>query len=546
MSGSRIRTLAVLAGREHDYEGFARPLLRSLELTHHVDLETASEVPSSLGEAKVLIAASDVAISEAVAARLDDFVRAGGGLVLLHGTLAAWSAQPAIAELASWRPGGPGPVTELVLRMAKEHPLTESLPAELRLEDELYLSEGPPAADEVLVRASWRFTDQVVAYARNHGEGRFIHIGLGHTAAAYQQPDLQRLVHRAVLDAARVRPGPAVGVGLLGYGAIAHLHAASIAAVPRLQLRAVADLSAERRNAAQRELGIAAHASLREMVRDPEIDLVVVGTPPSAHTEPVIEALAAGKHVVCEKPFAISVDEVDRMMDAALAHERVLTVFQSRRWDPDFLALKDTILSGRIGELFYMESFIGGYSHPCDYWHSHEPISGGTIYDWGSHYFDWMLQLFEGAVTGVSAAGHKRVWHDVTNADQVRVDITFAGGEQAGFMQSDIASALKPKWYVLGTKGAVVGEWRIEDGHPPADFPARLTVSRPADGGGVHEERLALPAKDDHGFYRNLADHLAWDEPLAVRPEEARRTVAVMEAATQSIAGGGLRLDTHI
>jgi len=284
----------------------------------------------------------------------------------------------------------------------------------------------------------------------------------------------------------------------------------------------------------------------------------VVGTPPSAHAGPVIEALSAGKHVVCEKPFAIRVEEVDRMMDAAAAHQRVLTVYQSRRWDPDFIALRDTVASGGIGDLFYIESFIGGYSHPCDYWHSHEPISGGTIYDWGSHYFDWVLQLFGGQVTAVSAVAHKRVWHDVTNADQVRVDLTFGDGAQASFMQSDIAAALKPKWYLLGTRGAIVGEWRhetivtrggsgelVEDRPAPADLPAQVVVSRPA-AGGLSEERLALPVRDDHGFYRNLADHLAWDEKLAVTPSEARRTVAVMEAATESIAHDGARLEVHI
>jgi len=62
----------------------------------------------------------------------------------------------------------------------------------------------------------------------------------------------------------------------------------------------------------------------------------------------------------------------------------------------------------------------------------------------------------------------------------------------------------------------------------------------------MSEERLALPPRDEHGFYRNLADHLAWDEKLAVTPSEARRTVAVMEAATESIARGGARLEVHI
>ena len=232
------------------------------------------------------------------------------------------------------------------------------------------------------------------------------------------------------------------------------------------------------------------------------------------------------------------------MIDEASIGERMLTVFQSRRWDPDFVALRNVVRSGGIGDLFYMESFIGGYSHPCGYWHSHEPISGGTIYDWGSHYFDWILQLFTDPVKSIAANAHKRVWHDVTNSDQVRVDLTFANGAQAGFLQSDIAGAMKPKWYLLGTRGAVVGEWRDEP--VPADFPARVKVLRPADGGGSHEETLSLAPRDDDGFYRNLADHLAWDEALAVTSAEARRTVAVMETAARSIARGGAQIEVDI
>src|SRR5258708_39083054 len=121
------------------------------------------------------------------------------------------------------------------------------------------------------------------------------------------------------------------------------------------------------------------------MFDDPDIGVVVVGPPRVAHAGSVIAALAAGKHVVCEKPFALRVDEVDRMTDEAAASDRVLTVYQSRRWDPDYVAMRDVIRSGGIGEPFYMESFIGGYSHPCDYCRSHEPISAGTIYNSGSH-----------------------------------------------------------------------------------------------------------------------------------------------------------------
>jgi hypothetical protein len=88
-----------------------------------------------------------------------------------------------------------------------------------------------------------------------------------------------------------------------------------------------------------------------------------------------------------------------------------------------------------------------------------------------------------------------------------------------------------------------VGDWQAEP--VPADFPARVTVFRPTPG-GTNEELLALALRDDHGFYRNLADHLAWDEALAVTPEQARRTVAVMEAATHSIARGGEQIEVEI
>ncbi|HEY4914854.1 MAG TPA: Gfo/Idh/MocA family oxidoreductase [Candidatus Dormibacteraeota bacterium] len=544
----RIPVVVLLAGTRHDYLHLARPLLRSLEATHHFAVEVVTETEGlPLHGAKVLLAASDHALHAGQAVQLTDFVRAGGGLVLLHGTLAAWVEGGELSELARWAPSGPGPLTELVIRPDPSNSVTSRLAgssgAELKVHDELYFSEGPPADAAVLLRASWRFTDQVVAYERRVGEGHFVHLGLGHDPSTYELEGFQKLVQRTLMFVAGREAAAPVGVGLIGYGAIAQAHAASITATPGLRLAGVCDISEERRAQAARDWSVRTHARTEQLLEDSEVGLVVVGTPPSIHSDSVMAALRAGKHVVCEKPFALRVEEVDRMIDAAAARDLVLTVFQSRRWDPDYLALRDVVRSGRIGEAFYMESFIGGHDHPCDFWHSHEPISGGTIYDWGSHYFDWILQLFPNPVRTVSAHAHKLVWHDVTNSDQVRVDLSFAGGAQASFLQSDIAAARKPKWYVLGTQGAVVGEWRAEP--VPADFPARVKVFRPT-AGGSNEELLALAPRDDHGFYRNLADHLAWDEALAVTPEQARRTVAVMEAASHSIARGGAQIEVDI
>ncbi len=488
---------------------------------------------------QVVVAATDRPINEEQANLVRDFVGRGGGLVMVGPTLAAWSSSEAIRELAGWVPSGPAPRTELIVRPDPNHPVTQRLDPEWKIRDKLYLAEGPPLDASILLRTSWRYTEQVVGYERRFGEGRVVYLGLQNDGS----PTFEKLIGRLVLFAAGRAAAPPVGVGLVGYGAIGRDHAASITATSGLRLAGVCDISPQRREAAARDWSVRVHAHQDEMLNDPDVGLVVVGTPPSAHADPVLAALDAGKHVVCEKPFGLHVEEVDRMMDAAASHGLVLTVFQSRRWDPDYIALREVAASGGIGEPFYMESFIGGHGHPCDFWHSHEPISGGTIYDWGSHYFDWILQLFPDTVQTVAADAHKRVWHDVTNADQVRVDLTFAGGAQAMFLQSEIAAARKPKWYLLGTTGALVAEWRDEP--VPADHPARIKVFRAA-GEGAHEEVLSLPRRDEHGFYRNLADHLAWGEPLAVTPEEARRTVAVMEAATRSIARGGAQLKVEI
>lgn len=555
--------LALLAGGTHDYLRMARPLLRALEDTKHFQIEVATDPANFdmrvIRGREVLIAASDHHLQPKQAALLTDFVGRGGGLVLLHGTLATWAENGDLADLARWAPTGPAPLTELIVHPDPNHPITQRLGSDMKFTDELYLSEGPPSDVSVILRTSWQFTDQVVAYEAAFGAGRFVHLGLGHEPSTYEDASFQKLLHRSLLFAAGQRPSEPVGVGLIGYGAIARAHAAAISSTSGLRLRGICDVSTERRELAAQEWTVPTHSNTEDLFDDPDVGLVVVGTPPSAHADSVLAALAAGKHVVCEKPFALRVQEVDWMMDSAASCEKVLTVYQSRRWDPDYVAMRDVVRSGRIGEPFYMESFIGGYSHPCDYWHSHEPVSGGMIYDWGSHYFDWVLQLFPYTVRSVSAVAHKRVWHDVTNSDQVRVDLIFDGGAQASFLQSDIAAALKPKWYLLGTRGAVVGEWRyetvttrgpggelIEERLAPADSPARVKVMRPGKDGGSDEEVVALGRRDAGGFYGNLADHLAWQEPLAVPPDEARRTVAVMEAAAHSIARGGSPVEVSI
>jgi scyllo-inositol 2-dehydrogenase (NADP+) len=351
-------------------------------------------------------------------------------------------------------------------------------------------------------------------------------------------------------------PEPArVRVGLLGYGAIGHEHNRAVQHVPGLELAAVCDVSPDRVAAAVRYAPDArGYGSGEELVADEAVDLVIVSTPPSSHAAWALACLNAGKHVIVEKPFAIRTGEADAVLDLARSSGKVAAVYQNRRFDPDHRALRRALDDGLLGDLFHVEAFVGGYGHPCNLWHSDQAVSGGAFYDWGAHVLDQLLDLLPDPIEHVTAVEHKRMWLDVTNADHSRVTVRFTTGAEATFVYSDLAAALKPRWYVLGTRGAVVGHWRTErvvsrsdigtlaeDVLAPGDSPPLLDLHA-ADGSVT---RMATPAAPPYAFHAELADQVRFGLPPTVTGAQSRRVLAVMEAATASARDGGRPVVPH-
>jgi predicted dehydrogenase len=340
-----------------------------------------------------------------------------------------------------------------------------------------------------------------------------------------------------------------VRVGLLGYGAIGHEHSRAVRAVDGLELTAVCDVSAARREAATTVApGIATEADGADLLARDDVDLVVVSTPPSTHASWALRAVRAGKHVLVEKPFAIATADADEVLAEADARDRLAVVYQNRRFDPDHLAVRRAVRDGSLGEVFHVETFVGGYGHPCNLWHSDEGVSGGAFYDWGAHVLDQVLDIVDTDIEHVTAAAHKRRWFDVTNADHSRVTVRFVDGTEAEFVHSDLAAALKPRWYVLGTGGALVGHWRTEkvvsrndigtleeDVLAPADSPPLLDLHA-ADGSVT---RLATPPAEPYAFHRELADRLRLGLAMTVTAQQSRRVLSVMEAARRSADDSG-------
>lgn len=492
---------------------------------------------------------------------LQAFVQAGGSLVAVG--CAPASPDRVLASLLGVVAGPPQPQSEIFGKTAApQHELLRRLEREFPVIDTFSALNPLDGDTHVLLNVNWALRDRPVVIERMLGEGRVVVTSLGNTNEALQTPALSTLLRRALRPRNGRREERPFGVGLVGYGpqgGMGFVHGTAVTHTDGLELIAVCDQAAERREAARRDFPtVRTYASVQELAADDAIDLVIVATPPVTHAAISLTLLRAGKHVAVEKPLCLTLKEADELIATARAHNVVLTVNQSRRWDPDFLAVRRAVETGLLGELFNMETFVGGFAHPCRYWHSDREISGGTVYDWGAHYIDWILQLMPGMPTVVSANAHKRVWHDVTNFDQIRVRLLWADGREAEFLHSEIAAIRKPKFYLQGTAGTLVGHYRplaferIDPAHgyvreEPhyAEAPADLVLARYESGYGITETRLPLVPQPPFPFHRNLADHLHLGEPLAVTPESVRRVIAVLEAAERSARGGAVPVELH-
>jgi len=466
---------------------------------------------------------------------------------------------------------------------AKPAPGSHHLTARVDMEFSFVASFAPVAprpGTSVRVAVSIGFRDLAMVTDARRGRGRVVTIACDAADLATSEP-LCAIARRALRppsmgndDGASDREDngganrdtgervASIGAAIVGYGpfgGMGYAHGLAITATDGLDFVAVADPSDDRRKAAESDFaGVAAYASVDDLVADDAVSLVFVATPPSAHFGLVRQLLRAGKHVACEKPLCLTAAEADELIALSRAAGRTLTVHQNRRWDADYLAVRRSVHAGLLGEVFNVETFVGGFEHPCRAWHSDVEVSGGAVYDWGSHHIDWILQLLGGPPTEVITYGHKRVWHDVTNLDQLRVHLRWDDGREAEFFQSDVAAIRRPKFFVQGTGGTLVGHYRpltmerIEPGrgyvvdHPHhAEAPADLLLARYESGAGLTETRLPLAERPRHAFHRNLADHLLLGEPLAVTAESVREVVAVLEASQQSSDAGGRPVTLH-
>ena len=333
-------------------------------------------------------------------------------------------------------------------------------------------------------------------------------------------------------------------VVVIGYGGQGGWHANHALNSDVVALAGVYDILPAR-NAVAEEKGIHAYASFEEVLADKNVDIVVIATPNDDHKELVIRSLEAGKSVVCEKPVEMSVASLDEMIEAANRTGSFFTVHQNRRWDVDFLAIKEIIASEKIGAPIRIESRIhGSRGIPSD-WRCQAAHGGGMILDWGVHLIDQMLQLITDPIERIYCVNTHITNQEVD--DGFRLEITFTTGVTAYIEVGTFNFVALPRFYMQCKNGsAIIEDWRKqahvvkckywhENDVLPVQTAAGITKTMaPRDEITVDEYDWEKPQSDVHDFYRNVVRAIDGKEPMLITHKQVRRVMQVMEAAFES------------
>ena len=333
-------------------------------------------------------------------------------------------------------------------------------------------------------------------------------------------------------------------LAIIGYGGQGAWHANWAKKSDVIELAGIFDIAEKRVNAAK-ENGIHTYASREELLADKSVDIVLCATPNDVHKEIVIDALNAGKHVVCEKPVALTVAEFDEMCAAAEKNGMIFTVHQNRRYDVDYLAMQSLVDSGEIGEMVNIESRIhGSRGIPSD-WRCHKPQGGGMILDWGVHLIDQMLRLIPEKIVSLYCEVNNITTNEVDDGFNLR--LTFESGKRAVVEVGTYNFLPLPRFYMQAKSGsALIEDWQkkcrvaklkawCEKDVTPVQTAAGITKTMaPRDEITLDTYELERPVSDVHDYYRNLTATIDGKAEIFVKLPEVRRVLLVMEGAFKS------------
>lgn len=331
-----------------------------------------------------------------------------------------------------------------------------------------------------------------------------------------------------------------IGVGLIGYGLGGRaFHAPGVRATAGMELRAVVSRDAAKVHADLPDMRVV--PSVEALLAEPGIDLVVVSSPDELHAEHALAAIAAGKHVLVDKPFATSLAGARAVAAAGVAAGRVVCAFQNRRWDADFLTLRRLIDDGSLGEIVTLESrFDRWRPEAAAIWKEARP--GGSWFDLGPHLVDQAMALFGRPIAIRADIATLRA--GAPAPDYFNATLRYPG-RRVTLHSSKLAAAHGRRFVAHGTRGswekqgldvqeeaALVGKLPGSEGWGVDPLPGMLTI------GG--EPAVAVPNEaGDYGrLWTALAAAVRGKGPVPVPAQEAIEVIEVLEAGMRSAEEG--------
>jgi scyllo-inositol 2-dehydrogenase (NADP+) len=336
-----------------------------------------------------------------------------------------------------------------------------------------------------------------------------------------------------------------IEVGLIGYGLAGRaFHAPVIRAVPGMHLAAI--LQRTGNEAAEKYPDIRIVRSLDELLAIREIRLTVIATPNDTHYSLARQCLEAGRDVVVDKPFTTTLEEARSLAEFAEKAGRLITVYQNRRYDGDFQAIRKLVRDGTLGRIVRFETNYDRYRPQLKpgAWRETTRAGGGILFDIAPHLIDHAVVLF-GLPEAVTA--DIRIEREEAVADDA-FDILFhyPRSMRAVLRSSILAAAPRPRFVLHGTQGSFVKqtfdpqENNLRLGNIPRDGPwgaepeENWGVLTAPEGSKFVQKRIPSAGCDYRDYYANLRDKLLGKAPPAVTPEWALNVMRLLEMAQES------------
>jgi predicted dehydrogenase len=332
-----------------------------------------------------------------------------------------------------------------------------------------------------------------------------------------------------------------IRVGLIGYGyASKTFHAPLIVGTPGMVLAGVSSSDATKVHADWPNMPVVSDP--HHLFNDPNIDLIVIPTPNDTHFPLAKAALEAGKHVVVDKPFTVTLSQARELDALSKSCGLLLSVFHNRRWDSDFLTLKALLADGTLGEVAYFESHFDRYRPQVrNRWREQAGVGSGIWFDLGPHLIDQALNLFGLPVSLTVDLGHLRPGAQATDYFHA----VLAYPQRRVVLHGTLLAAAETARYIVhGARGSYIKygldpqEDRLKAGErlPQEDwgYDMRDGVLTLAQGDIMAEQTLLTVPGNYPAYYAAIRDALTGHGENPVPAAQAIQVMEMIELGMES------------